>query len=180
MELEEKTLKSTTVYEGKKLSLRKDIVLLPNGEQALKETVDRRDSVVILALTKDRKVIVEKQFRHPFLMPIKALPYGKKEEGEDSLAAARRELLEETGYEAGSLTLLGTFYPAPAYSTEKAYLYLGEDLAKKEQSLDKDEFIEVGEEDFSLLVEEAEANRIQDMRSVLSLLLARDALAKRR
>jgi ADP-ribose pyrophosphatase len=180
MELEEKTLKSTTVYEGKKLSLRKDIVLLPNGEQALKETVDRRDSVVILALTKDRKVIVEKQFRHPFLMPIKALPYGKRKTGKIALLQLEGKLLEETGYVAGSLALLGTFYPAPAYSTEKAYLYLGEDLAKKEQSLDKDEFIEVGEEDFSLLVEEAEANRIQDMRSVLSLLLARDALAKRR
>lgn len=172
MSLEEKTIRETTIYQGKKLSLSVAESLLPNGKEATREVVHRAENAVILAITEEGNVIMEKQFRHAFSCPIEALPAGKKDqEDRDILVTAKRELEEETGYVASSWEKLGEFYPAPAYSDEICTAFLAKGLCKTRQHWDEDELLEV----FPLSLQEVQAKikdgSIRDMRSVLAISL---------
>lgn len=120
MELQETTLHSETIYDGKILHIRRDTVLLPNGREAIREVADHPGGVCVLALDQDNNALLVSQFRYPYRQVLRELPAGKLERGEDPDLAARRELREETGIEADALS--------PLYrvrSEEKHALYGG-------------------------------------------------------
>lgn len=141
MKLEETTVKKNYIYNGKVVNLRRDDALLPDGKPCIREVVEHHGGVCIAALTDDNELIFVRQFRYPYMDILLELPAGKLEKGEEALPAGKRELLEETGFEAEEYEFLGKFYPSCGYTDEIIWLYLAKNLTFKGQNLDEDEFI---------------------------------------
>lgn len=102
--------------------------------------VDIPRTVGILAYFKN-KIILVKQFRFPLKKETLEIPAGKVEKNETPERAAKRELLEETGFIAKNLEKIGQFYPTPGYSNEVLSLFRAKNLNKSKQKMDEDEFI---------------------------------------
>jgi ADP-ribose pyrophosphatase len=98
----------------------------------------------VLAITKDQKVVLVKQYRHGVKEVLLELPGGVVEDGEAPLDGIKRELLEETGYTGDVFIDIGNFYPNPANQTNTLHCFLALDVEKvAEQSLDEAEDLEV-------------------------------------
>jgi len=143
MDLCEKTIHEETIFEGKIITLRKDRVLLPNGEEADREIVEHPGGVAIVALDEDENVYMVRQYRHPFKTILLEIPAGKLNYGEDPFTCGVRELEEETGLVAGQYDYLGAFMVSPGFCGEKIHIYLARELSKGTMHLDPDEFLEV-------------------------------------
>jgi len=124
----EKQLNSRLVYSGKMLEVREDEVKLPGGAESTREYVVHPGASVIVPLFEDGTVLVERQYRYPVGEHMLELPAGKIDKKEDPESAARRELLEETGYEAARWDFIGTLMPCIGYSDELIYVYLARSL----------------------------------------------------
>lgn len=126
--VEEKTLSSQPVYEGRAVKLRVDTVQRAGGRETTREIVEHGDCVAIVAIGADDSVLLVKQFRKPVEKQLLEIPAGGIEPGEDPADCVRRELREETGYLPRRVERLGGFYSAPGYCTEYLHLYLATDL----------------------------------------------------
>ena len=170
MELQEKTLHSETIYDGKILHIRRDTVLLPNGREAIREVADHPGGVCVLALDQDNNALLVSQFRYPYRQVLRELPAGKLERGEDPDLAARRELREETGAAAGSFQSLGELYPSPGYCGEIIRIWACRISEKGEMHLDEDEFLEVERIPLKKAVEMVLNNEIPDSKTQVGIL----------
>lgn len=172
-ELREKTLSSEDIFEGVILHVKKDRVELPNGDKSGRELIRHVGAVCVVPVTERGTVYVERQYRYPIDSVITEIPAGKLDsKQEDRLAAAQRELREETGLTADEWIDMGIYYPAAAYSDEKITMYLARGLHQGAQELDKDEFLHVVEVPLAELVEDVMAGRIPDGKSQVALLKA--------
>ena len=142
MDKKERTIYSEQIYKGHVVSLKKDTVLCPNGEQSIREIVTHRGGVAIL-IKVDDKFIIEKQYRYALDQEIYELPAGKLEEGEVPIEAAKRECLEETGYKPLEMIHLGDMSPTCGYSSEIIHFYYCPKSIKAERHLDSDEVIDI-------------------------------------
>lgn len=133
-------------------------------------------SAGVVALTKDNKVIVTRQYRQGPERVMDEIPGGGVNEGEDPEAGARRELLEETGYVPGHFTLLGV-NSRDAYTNGKWYYYLATDcvLSPEGQRLDEDEEIEIRLISIDEFIASAKADQMTDP---VAVLLAHDELLR--
>lgn len=130
------------IFEGKIVHLVRDTVTLPNGKSATREMMLHNGAVAILPLFEDGTVLMEYQYRYPLGRVVYEIPAGKLDgKDEDHREAALRELREETGYNATSLTSLGYYIPSPAVLSEKIELFLAEGLTPGDTDLDEDEFL---------------------------------------
>lgn len=143
MYLEEKTISSRLIYDGKIITVKKDTVLLENDTQTFREVIMHPGGVCIVPITQDEEVIFVRQFRYPYGRQLLEIPAGKLDKGEEPLECGKRELLEETGCTAQEYKFLGELYPTPAYLDEIIYMYMATGLSYAEQNLDEDEFLEV-------------------------------------
>ena len=141
MELKETMLTRKEIYSGRVFRVTRDEVLLPDGHQGIRELVHSHGGVVILPLDERGNVTVVHQFRYAQGRILLEAVAGKLEAGEEPLAAAKRELQEETGLTADTWTDLGWICTSPGFLTERLYLYLAEDLHPGEQHLDQGEFL---------------------------------------
>ncbi|MBO3769967.1 MAG: NUDIX hydrolase [Thermoproteota archaeon] len=146
----EMVLDMEKAYTGRLLSLVRYRVSI-NGVETIREVVEHPGAVVIIPIKDDGKIVLVRQYRLPARETLIEAPAGTLNEGEGEEECARRELLEETGYEAESLKMVRRFYLAPGYSTEKITLFIARGLNKKSQSPEPDEDVEVLE----VTVEEA-------------------------
>ena len=126
--VEEKTLSSRLIYEGRAVKLRSDTVMLPSGRETTREIVEHGDCVAIVAIDADDNVLLVKQFRQAVEKALLEIPAGGIKSDEDPVATVRRELREETGFLPRKVTSLGGFYSSPGYCTEYLQLYLATDL----------------------------------------------------
>jgi len=177
MDFSEKTLKTKTVYEGRVFTVKSDIALLPDGNEANREVVLHNGGVGILAIDDNKKIKLVRQYRYGVECETLEIPAGKLEAGEDALDCAKRELLEETGYTAEKIEPLGVIYPTPAYCSEKISIFLATELTAHEQRLDDDEFLEVIEMHLDDAVEMVMKNEISDAKTVAALLKAKIMLS---
>ncbi|MCR5265319.1 MAG: NUDIX hydrolase [Cyanobacteria bacterium RUI128] len=160
MNFEEKTLKSEYVYRGKVLDVKRDEILVANGNNSVREVVEHPGGVVILAAQGD-KLLTVKQFRYPLRETSVELPAGRLEIGEDPDFASKRELEEETGYIAHTWKSLGYIYTTPGFCSEKLYLYYATDLEFVGENPDDDEIIradKISISDFCNMIQNGEIN----------------------
>lgn len=172
MDHTEKKVASRYVYRGKILNVRVDTVILPNGREGTREVVEYAGAVTIIPLTDTGEVIMVRQHRYPVGRTLLEIPAGKLEEGEDPLACARRELQEETGYEADRWEKLLTFYSTPGFTSEKMHLFLATGLRPGRQAPDADEFVEVVRVPFREALAKVRSGEICDAKSIVGLLVA--------
>jgi len=144
MSQHETKLKSHVIFTGKVVTLNHDDVLLPDGSTAKREVVHHPGGVCIAAL-QGEDIYMISQYRYSYDEQLLELPAGKLEKGEDPYVCALRELREETGLQAKSLTFLGNTYPTVGYCDEIIRLFFADEFEEevKEQHLDEDEFLNV-------------------------------------
>lgn len=119
-----KVSSSERIYDSPWVGLRRDWLELGDGERQEHHVIEITDAVVVLPIRSDGKLVLIGQYRHPHGKTHWELPAGRLNEGEDPAAGARRELLEETGHEAGTLRPLPGFYPTNGISAHYAHAYL--------------------------------------------------------
>ncbi|MBB6677676.1 NUDIX hydrolase [Cohnella lubricantis] len=138
--MNEPTLETKQIFQGRVISVQVDTVRLPNGGTSTREIVRHPGAVAVLALLEGRLLVVE-QYRKPLERMQVEIPAGKLEPGEDPQEAALRELEEETGYKARSIRHLRSFSTSPGFAEEVIHLYAADDLEPTEVHLDEDEFL---------------------------------------
>ena len=168
----ETVLASERVYEGRILNLRVDEVRTPTGVEALREIVENGGAVAIVALDDQQRVLLVRQYRHAVRSLVIEVPAGKLDGDENPLEGAERELREETGFRAERYEQLGSFYPAPAWSTELVYLYLATHLTPGPAQLEADEVIELLQVPLAETIEMIQAGAITDGKTMAALMLA--------
>jgi ADP-ribose pyrophosphatase len=141
--LVEAPLASRVLARGHFLEVRIDDVRLPSGDTATREYIHHPGAVAVMALLDDGALLLERQYRHPVRRVILEIPAGKIDAGEDLLACARRELLEETGYAAREWARAGSLHVAVGCSDEIIHLFFARGLVRGAQQLDDGEFIEL-------------------------------------
>lgn len=143
MEIEEKTVDSSYVFEGKIIKVKVDEVVLPNGKSARREVVEHGGGVCVLPIDGEGNVYFVRQFRYPYQQAVLEAPAGKREGDEPPIECGVRELREEIGAQAQELISLGYMYPTPGYCGEIIWMYLAKGLRFGAQELDEDEFLNV-------------------------------------
>lgn len=170
-DLRETQLTSKEIYNGQVLHVLEDTVRLPNGQTATREYLRHIGAVCIVPLFENGDVLIERQFRYPVGRVATEIPAGKlNARTEDRLAAAKRELREETGLTAARWRSLGLFQPAFAYSDETIEMFLAEDLHTGAQQLDDDEFLQLERIPLQTLVQMVLHGDIQDAKTQTAIL----------
>lgn len=176
MNFAEKRKSSKTIYDGKILRLEKDMALLPNGCEAVREVVRHPGGVGVVALDSDGFVYMVRQFRYPLMKETLEIPAGKLDKGENPEAAGRRELAEETGLHAGKMEFLGSFYASPGFCDEEISLYLATDLKQGTAKPDDDEFVVCEKYTWDELTEMINTGAVKDAKTVIGILTAKEKL----
>ncbi|MFQ6057420.1 MAG: NUDIX domain-containing protein [Anaerolineae bacterium] len=164
------TLSSRRVYEGRVVHLRVDTVRLEGGYVTQREIVEHPGAVAIVALDGEGNVLLVRQFRQAAGEVLWEIPAGTREAGEDAEACARRELQEETGYQASHMERLLSFYTSPGFCTEQIDLYLATGLSPVPHALEADEAIEVEAVPLTEALEMIRRGEIRDAKTIVGLL----------
>lgn len=176
MDFEEKKISSEYVFKGKVIDVKRDEVVVSNGNKSTREVVEHPGGVVILAITDNKKILTVKQFRYPLSQISVELPAGKLEKGENPELAAKRELEEETGYIAQNWDSLGFIYTTPGFCDEKLYLYLARNLTYGKQNPDEDEIIQCFEYSKSEVFDMIDKGIICDSKTICTIFRGREYL----
>ena len=144
MELREKIINKEDIFKGKIIDVKMLDVELPNGKMAKREVVYHNGAVGILALKKDKLIMVE-QYRTAIDDILLEIPAGKLDGDEDPLECAHRELREETGYVAEHMEYIGEIVTSAGFCNEIIKLYCATDLKYVGDDRDEDEFLNLKE-----------------------------------
>jgi len=169
VDLLETPLEEAVAYRGKFLTLRRDAVRLPDGQRTEREFLLHPGAVAVLALTADRQLVMERQYRYPAGREFIEIPAGKIDPNEAPAVTGERELFEETGYQAARWTFLGTAHPCIGYSNEVIHYFLAEELTENERQLDEGEFLEVLTLPVAEVVAMSLDGRITDSKTIVGL-----------
>jgi 8-oxo-dGTP pyrophosphatase MutT (NUDIX family) len=167
-------LRSERLLETPYFVLRSDRLRLPDG--TVKEAyyvLERPDAAIIFPLTREGEVVLVRQYRPPLERMELGLPAGLVEEGEKPEAAARRELLEETGYSGGEWDPLGSLASSPSLKDNWAYLFLA--CGVEETALpdpDEHELVEVVKVSTEQVLDLIQAGEIVSSSGVAAIMLA--------
>jgi ADP-ribose pyrophosphatase len=190
-ELKERLISSRTVFEGRLLAVQVDEVELAGGGRAEREVVRHPGAVTVVALLADDpsagsgspraesrgdRVVMIRQYRHAAGEVLWELPAGVLMPDEEPAACARRELIEEVGYEAGEVIPLLSLFPSPGFSSEVIHLFVARELRSVERLAQPDERIAVEVVPFEEAVAMALRGEVRNAAAVCGLL----ALAERR
>lgn len=167
-----RTLSSERVYQGLRVSVRRDRVELAEGRVMERETVEHPDAVVVVALDDARNVLLVRQYRAAPRQMLLELPAGTIERGEDPMTCAQRELREETGFAAGHFQPLGEFWTTPGFCTERMYAFLATKLRPDALPADDDEQIEVERMAVGEALEKARTGQLHDAKTIAALAMA--------
>ena len=168
--LVERLVKKRTVYRGKSINLRVDVVRLPNGKTATREFLDHPGAVGVVAFLDRDTLVMVRQYRHPVGEVTLEIPAGKLDPGESVLTCLRRELKEETGYTAKKIKPLLDYWPTPAFANEVLHLYVAEGLRPGLMRTDEDEFLRCVTVPVKKALAMVRRGEIEDSKTVIGIL----------
>jgi ADP-ribose pyrophosphatase len=163
-------ISSQLIHQGKVVDLRVDKVRLASGREASREIVEHRGAVCVLPVKPDGQIAMIRQWRTACQELLWEIPAGGLEEGEAPEACARRELIEEIGYEAGRIAPLFSCFLAPGYSSELIHCYLADELKLVGAQPEEDENIELVIKPLEELLPLIDSGEIRDAKTVAALL----------
>ncbi len=170
--IDERTIKHGGAFDFVELTLRDE-----SGMIRARQVVRHRGAATILALleTEDGpRVLFVRNERHAIGAHMDELPAGGIEAGEAPIEAARRELREETGYQAGSLEPIASFHTTPGITDELMHAFVARDLTHVGQDLDEDERLSVHPWTIERALDSVRNGGLTDAKTMLTLLLAED------
>jgi ADP-ribose pyrophosphatase len=179
-----RVISSRAVFEGPVFRVFSEQVEEPDGVRVRRDIVRHHGSVVILALDEDGhgrrpRVLLERQYRHAAGARLWELPAGSLEPGENKLAAAKRELAEETGYTAARWRKALFFYVSPGFLDESMVVYLARGLKKGQAQPEDDERIAIRFFPLSQAVRMAMTGKVRDAKTLAALLWLDRQVARR-
>ncbi|MBM3749232.1 MAG: NUDIX hydrolase [Acidobacteria bacterium] len=166
-----KILSSREVMRSPIFRVTEEHAVAPDGFQIRRSIVQHGGSAVMLAVDERGRVLLVRQYRLPARASLWELPAGRLDEGETPLKAARRELLEETGYRARTWKKLVSFYASPGYVSEKLTIYVATGLARGQAQPMDDERIECRWFTQRELRAWIRAGKLRDAKTLIGLLL---------
>lgn len=161
------------VYRGPAFSVTTDEVLEPSGIRARRDIVHHTGSIVVLAIDETKKeplILFERQYRHAAQQYLWELPAGRIDKGERELAAAKRELLEETGYSARRWKRIIRFWASPGFVAEAMSIFLAQNLTAGQAQPEADEAIQVRFIPLSQAVRMVMSQTIRDAKTISGVL----------
>lgn len=163
------------VFSGRLLKVQRDHVTLPNGNDTTREYIHHPGAVAIVPVLEDGRVVLVKQCRYPLRTLLWEIPAGKLDHGEaeDADECARRELSEETGYEAEHWQKLVSIATTPGFSDEIIHLYKAWGLKQFAQHTDEDEFIGVAAFTAEELQQMVDNGELYDAKTLCALYAAK-------
>jgi ADP-ribose pyrophosphatase len=169
-------LSSQVVFDGPLFRVLRDELIEPGGQRNVRDVIRHNGSVVILALDnskskKDPWIVMERQYRHAAKQYLWELPAGKLETGEEPLAGAKRELTEETGYQAKKWRPLVEYYASPGFLGESMMVFVAEGLQAGDAQPEEDEEIELRLVKLSEVLKMIGKGAVHDGKTLTSVLL---------
>ena len=178
-DLTETRLDQVELFKGHFLHAFCDRVQLPDGQTTTREYLVHPGAAMIIALTDDGQVVLERQFRYPVGQVMIEFPAGKLDPGESSWACARRELLEETGFRAREWARAAVIHPVISYSTEFIEIWFARGLVRGAARLDEGEFLEVFTASADQLMTWCATGQVSDAKTLSGALWLQNVLAGR-
>ena len=171
-----KLISSELSFKGRVFNVFSDTIEEPGGHRHVKDVIRHNGSVVMLAIDEstdpsDPEVILERQYRHAAGQYLIELPAGSRNPNEPPLAAAKRELIEETGYRAKKWTMLLRYFASPGFLGEWMQIYLARDIREGIATPELDEQIEIIRMPLSEIMQMIDAGKIHDGKTIIGLSL---------
>ena len=163
-------IEKQVLYDGRRIRLEMHH-LLADGQRVAKEVCVHPGAVVILPLLDAQTIVFIRNRRYAVGKILVELPAGTLEKDEDPINCAGRELLEETGYLAGRMKPMRSFYSSPGILTEKMHVFLAYDLRKQSKDLQEDEEIQVFTATLGEAVEMIHQGEIEDAKTIAAVLM---------
>ena len=169
-------LSSKLSFQGRVFNVFTDTLQEPSGHRHIKDVIRHNDSVVMMAVDErknpaDPDIILERQYRHAAGQFLLELPAGSRNPGEAPLAAAKRELIEETGFRARRWTMLIRYFASPGFLGEWMQIYLARGLCEGTSRPELDEQIEVMRVPLSQAMKMIAEGKIHDGKTLIGLSL---------
>jgi ADP-ribose pyrophosphatase len=159
------------IFRGRKIDLALQSIRLADGSTADREVVVHRGAVAMVPMVDRDHVCLIRNFRHAVGRTLLEIPAGTLDPGESPDETAGRELAEETGYRAGSITRIAEWYVSPGVMTERMYLYLCEDLRPGPTDHQPDERMESVVLAWDHAMAGVRDGQVDDAKTLLALLL---------
>jgi len=166
----ERKLSQVELFKGHFLHAFRDTVQTPDGGTGIREFVIHPGAVMVIPIRDDGRLIMERQYRYPVQQVMIEFPAGKLNEGEDHWECARRELREETGYDATHWAYAGVMHPVISYSTEFIEIWFAKGLSLGARQLDEGEFLDVFDASVEDLLEWSRLGQLTDAKTLTGLL----------
>lgn len=164
------------VHKGRKFNYEQLVVRGPSGREHTRELVRHPGAVVVVGVQSHPidppSLVLIRVYRASIERPCWECCAGTLEAGEDPAECAAREFIEETGYQAGALTHLGTFFTSPGLSDERMWAFVATDLRPVGQRLEPDEDIQVHLLPVDRVLGMIDSGEIADGKSIAAILLA--------
>ncbi len=139
----EKRVRTLGSLNAPSFSAHLDEVVLGNGEAGRRIRIDHPEASAVVPRVPEGGVVMVRQYRYALDAETLEIPAGKVDPGEDAETCARRELLEETGFRAETLTRLYTYAPAIGYSNERIHIFWAPGVVRQSERTDEREISSV-------------------------------------
>ena len=169
----EKKIRTIAFLSTRSFSAYLDEVLLQNNQMGQRMRIDHPEASAIIPFLSDKEILMVRQYRYALGRETLEIPAGKLDPGESPEQCIRRELVEETGHEAGRIEWVCTYAPALGYSNELIHIYSGYELRKTQALIDEREIAAVERIPLDKLKSMIKERLILDGKTLLGLSLMR-------